>query len=79
MFVSWFKYKKLLDQRDELICTVQALKRYQRERESLIPESVSLREEIRQLEEDLQKYKKLYADELQKRLELAEKIRKMEE
>lgn len=33
MFVSWFKYKKLLDQRDELICTVQALKRYQRERE----------------------------------------------
>ena len=79
MFVSWFKYKKLLDQRDELICNVQALKRYQRERESLIPESVSLREEIRQLEEDLQKYKNLYADELQKRLELAEKIRKMEE
>lgn len=78
MFVSWFKYKKLLGQRDELICTVQALKKYQREREELIPESVSLREEIRQLEEDLQKYKKLYADELQKRLELAEKIRKIE-
>lgn len=79
MFVSWFKYKKLLDQRDELICTVQALKRYQREREGLIPESVSLREEIRQLEEDVQKYKQLYADELQKRLGLAEKIREMEE
>lgn len=77
MFVSWFKYKKLLDQRDELLCVVQSLKQYQREKESLIPESVSLREEIIKLEEDVQKYKQLYADELQKRVELAEKIRKM--
>ena len=31
------------------------------------------------LSEELEKYKKLYTDELQKRLELAEKIRTMEE
>ena len=78
MFVSWFKYKKLLDQRNELLCVVQSLKQYQREKESLIPESVSLREEIRELEEDAKKYKQLYADELQKRLELAEILRKIE-
>ena len=34
--------------------------------------------EIQQRDEEIQKYKKLYLDELQKRLELAEKIRKME-
>lgn len=79
MFVSWFKYKKLLDERDELICVVQSLKKNQREGKGLIPEPSSSREKIRQLQEDLQKYKKLYADELQKRLELAEKIRTMEE
>ena len=34
--------------------------------------------EIQQMDKEIQKYKKLYLDELQKRLELAEKIRKME-
>lgn len=34
--------------------------------------------EIQQRDEEIKKYKKLYLDELQKRLELAEKIRKME-
>lgn len=34
--------------------------------------------EIQQMDEEIQKYKKLYLDELQKRLELAEKIRKMD-
>jgi hypothetical protein len=34
--------------------------------------------EIQQRDEEIQKYKKLYLDELQKRLELAETIRKME-
>ena len=34
--------------------------------------------EIQQMDDEIQKYKKLYLDELQKRLELAEKIRKME-
>lgn len=34
--------------------------------------------EIQQMDEEIKKYKKLYLDELQKRLELAEKIRKME-
>ena len=34
--------------------------------------------EIQKRDEETQKYKKLYLDELQKRLELAEKIRKME-
>ena len=34
--------------------------------------------EIQQRDEEIQNYKKLYLDELQKRLELAEKIRKME-
>lgn len=34
--------------------------------------------EIQQMDEEIKKYKKLYLYELQKRLELAEKIRKME-
>lgn len=34
--------------------------------------------EIHKRDEEIQKYKKLYLDELQKRLELAETIRKME-
>ena len=34
--------------------------------------------EIKKRDEEIQKYKKLYLDELQKRLELAETIRKME-
>ena len=35
--------------------------------------------EIQQRDEEIPKYKRLYLDELQKRLELAEKIRKMED
>ena len=79
MFVSWFKYKKLRDERDELICVVQALKTHQREKESIIPESLRLQAQIEQLSEDVKKYKKLHADEFQKRLELVEMIRKIED
>lgn len=32
MFVSWFKYKKLLDERNELFASVNALKAYKREK-----------------------------------------------
>ena len=79
MFVSWFKYKKLRDDRDELICVGQSLKSYQREKESIIPESLRLQAQIEQLSEDVKKYKKLHADEFQKRLELVEMIRKIED
>ena len=79
MFVSWFKYKKLLDERNELLLAVNDLKAYKREKERLIPKTVVLQDEIDFLSKQVVEYKKLYADELQKRLELAEKIRKMEE
>ena len=79
MFVSWFKYKKLLDKNNELLASVNALKAYKREKERLIPETVMLQDEIDFLSKQVGEYKKLYADELQKRLEMAEKIRKMEE
>lgn len=78
MFVSWFKYKKLLDERSELLLAVNDLKAYKRQKERLIPETVMLKDEIDSLAKQVVEYKKLYADELQKRLELAEKIRKME-
>ena len=78
MFVSWFKYKKLLDERSELLLAVNDLKAYKRQKERLIPETVVLQDEIDFLSKQVAEYKKLYADELQKRLELAEKIRKME-
>lgn len=40
---------------------------------------VMLQAKNKDLEAELKKYKKLYADELQKRLELAEKVREMED
>ena len=79
MFVSWFKYKKLLDERNELFAAVNDLKAYKRQKERLIPETVMLQDEIDFLSKQVLEYKKLYSDELQKRLELAETIRKMEE
>ena len=78
MFVSWFKYKKLKDERDELFAAVNTLRIYKKEKERLIPESVRLQDEIDFLSKQVLEYKKLYADELQKRLELAEIIKKLE-
>ena len=78
MFVSWFKYKKLKDERDELFAAVNALRIYKKEKERLIPESVRLQDEIDFLSKQVLEYKKLYADELQNRLELAEIIKKSE-
>ena len=78
MFVSWFKYKKLKDERDELFAAVNALRIYKKEKEWLIPESVRLQDEIDFLSKQVLEYKKLYADELQNRLELAEIIKKSE-
>lgn len=66
MFVSWFKYKKLLDLRN-------------REFMSFSREIYELKSQISDAKQETDKYKKLYTDELQKRLELAEKIRTMEE
>ena len=79
MFVSWFKYKKVKDERDELFAAVNTLRIYKREKERLIPETVRLQDEIEFLSKQVLEYKKLYADELQKRLDLAEKIKIMEE
>lgn len=78
MFVSWFKYKKLLDERNELFVAVNDLKAYKRQKERLIPKTVMLQDEIDCLSKQVLEYKKLYSDELQKRVELAETIRKME-
>lgn len=78
MFVSWFKYKKLLDERNELFAAINDLKAYKRQKERLIPKTVMLQDEIDFLSKQVGEYKKLYADELQKRLELAEKLREIE-
>lgn len=78
MFVSWFKYKKLLDERNELFASVNALKAYKREKERLIPETVMLKDEIDSLSKQVVEYKKLYADELQKRFELLQILNEYE-
>lgn len=44
----------------------------------MLDEARELKKENAALKSQLEKYKKLYADELQKRLELAEKVREME-
>ena len=78
MFVSWFKYKKVKDERDELLATVNALRIYKKEKERLIPETVMLKDEIDSLSKQVGEYKKLYADELQKRFELLKILNKYE-
>ena len=45
---------------------------------TMFADSKELKEANEALKTELEKYKKLYADELQKRLELAEKVREME-
>lgn len=70
MFVSWFKYKKVKDERDELLAAVNTLRIYKKEKERLIPETIRLQDEIEFLSKQVGEYKKLYADELQKRFEL---------
>ena len=78
MFVSWFKYKKVKDERDELLATVNALRIYKKEKERLIPETVMLKDEIDSLQKQVGEYKKLYADELQKRFELLQILNEYE-
>lgn len=78
MFVSWFKYKKLLDERNELLLAVNDLKAYKRQKERLIPETVMLKDEIDSLSKQVGEYKKLYADELQKRFELLQILNEYE-
>ncbi|MBO5740140.1 MAG: hypothetical protein J6R52_03670 [Alphaproteobacteria bacterium] len=78
MFVSLLKYKKVKEERDELFAAVNALRIYKKEKERLIPETVRLQDEIDFLSKQVLEYKKLYADELQKRLELYEIIKKSE-
>ena len=78
MFVSWFKYKKVKDERDELLATVNTLRIYKKEKERLIPETVMLKDEIDSLSKQVGEYKKLYADELQKRFELLQILNEYE-
>ena len=78
MFVSWFKYKKVKDERDELFSAVNTLRIYKREKERLIPETVMLKDEIDSLSKQVGEYKKLYADELQKRFELLQILNEYE-
>jgi hypothetical protein len=66
MFVSLFRYKKLLSLRNE-------------EFMSFSREIYELNSQISDAAKETDKYKKLYADELQKRLELAEHMKKMED
>ena len=78
MFVSWFKYKKVKDERDELLAAVNTLRIYKKEKERLIPETVMLKDEIDSLSKQVGEYKKLYADELQKRFELLQILNEYE-
>ena len=78
MFVSWFKYKKVKDERDELLAAVNTLRIYKIEKERLIPETVMLKDEIDSLQKQVGEYKKLYADELQKRFELLQILNEYE-
>ena len=65
MFVSWFIHKKLLDLRNE-------------EFMSFSREIYELKLQISDAKQETDKYQKLYTDELQKRLELAEIVQKFE-
>lgn len=65
MFVSWFRHKKLLDLRNE-------------EFMSFSREIYELKLQISDAKQEADKYQKLYTDELQKRLELAEIVQKFE-
>ena len=65
MFVSWFRHKKLLDLRNE-------------EFMSFSREIYELKLQIYDAKQETDKYQKLYTDELQKRLELAEIVQKFE-
>ena len=65
MFVSWFRHKKLLDLRNE-------------EFMSFSREIYELKLQISDAKQETDKYQKLYTDELQKRLELAEIVQKFE-
>ena len=78
MFVSWFKYKKVKDERDELLAAVNTLRIYKKEKERLIPETIRLQDEIEFLSKQVGEYKKLYADELQKRFELLQILNEYE-
>lgn len=76
MFVSYKKYKRLKDAYDYL---VEDRKKQGVECDGIIKNlcdehSAAIRE-ICELKPELDKYKKLYADELQKRLELAKLIK----
>ena len=65
MFVSLFRHKKLLDLRNE-------------EFMSFSREIYELKLQISDAKQETDKYQKLYTDELQKRLELAEIVQKFE-
>lgn len=65
MFASWFRHKKLLDLRNE-------------EFMSFSREIYELKLQISDAKQETDKYQKLYTDELQKRLELAEIVQKFE-
>ena len=71
-FVSVIKYNLLKKSRNEMFLEKEEVAH--RCRMELQKKDT----EIQKMDEEIQKYKKLYLDELQKRLELAETIRKIE-
>lgn len=73
MLVSWFRHKKLLDSHKKLLSLRNE------EFVSFSREIYELKSQISDATKETDKYKKLYADELQKRLELAEHMKKMED
>lgn len=76
MFVSYKKYKRLKDSYDYLIEDgKKQIAEYDGIIKNLCDEHSAAIREICELKPELDKYKKLYADELQKRLELAKLIK----
>ena len=76
MFINYKKYKSLKDAYDYLVEDGKKQRaKYDGIIENLCDEHLAAIREICELKPELDKYKKLYADELQKRLELAKLIK----
>ena len=65
MFVSWIKYKKLVDNRNHIFVIKEE-------------EIHRLKMELEEKDKQIQEYKRLYTDELTKSLFLAEQVRLLE-
>ena len=76
MFVTYKKYKKIKDDYNILFecCEKQKIKQNEFVK-AILDENLTAIKEICFLRSELEKYKNMYADELQKRLDFAETIR----